>query len=144
MRFSASGPISPDEAFRRVADFGRIDEWDPAVASVESDADVPLEPDSRYVMRGRPWTGGFTLIYRLREVDPPGTAVYEGGTERVSTVETISVTGDDGGSTVTISSHMTFLGWTWLISPFVRLGVWLGAHLVTLPALRRHLRSGAS
>lgn len=134
MRFEISSEVEPAVAFQRVADFGRLAEWDPAVASVLSDG--PLAVGTRLTLKSSRGLGGLVLRYQVMELEIPSHVVYRGGTRRVTTVDSIGV---EPGK-VTVESRMQFSGWSRLIAPLVRLGVWLGGRYLSVPAMRRRLQ----
>ncbi len=136
MRFVVDSILSVEEAFGRVADFGKLDRWDPFVRSVRLLAGDPFTVGATYLLRA---PGGFALVYELRALEPPRLVRYAGGTSRGGSTDTIRVARRGAGSRVTIESTLEFRGWVRLIGPAVRLAVWGGGRLVSLPALRRYL-----
>ncbi len=131
-------PRPPSEVFRRVADFGRLAEWDPAVSAVTLEGGRALVPGARYRLVTT-W-GGMQLEYELVELVTPVRAVYRGGSARVTSTDTISCEPAGTGTLVTIESDVTFGGWTRLVSPLIRVALWLTVWFGSRPALRRHLR----
>ena len=136
MRFSLEVSNDPDEAFTAVADFEKLEGWDPFVDRSELVAGAPMEPGAKYRLTT---PRGMTLEYEIVEVDRPSRVVYRGGTKRVTSTDTISVHPHDGGSRVTVESILEFDGWTRIIGPFVRMGVWLGGRTRSLPGMKRYL-----
>ncbi len=96
---------------------------------------------STYVLHS---LGGMTLRYEIVELASPDRIVYAGGTRRGHSRDTITVRPVAGGSEIAVSSALTFSGWVRAIGPVVRVAVWLGGRLVSVPAMRRHLAGLAS
>lgn len=135
MRFTVTTAAPPSAAFEAVADFGRLADWDPFVRSVEVEG-PPLEIGTVYTLTS---PGGFTLRYRIIQIEPGARIVYGGGATRGGSTDTITVTPQGTGSTVEIVSVLHFSGWVRLIGPVIRLLVWAGGRWISLPAMRRRL-----
>lgn len=135
MRFSVTTDASPELAFASVADFGRLAEWDPFVRTVEVEG-PPMAVGTHYTLRS---PGGFTLRYRILQVEPATRVVYGGGATRGGSTDTITVTPAGTGATVEIVSVLHFSGWARVVGPIVRVLVWMGGRLISLPAMRRRL-----
>ena len=125
--------------FAAVADFGRLAEWDPFVKRVRLVQGERLAPDTLYRLHS---IAGMQLHYRAVEVEAPRRVVYEGGTDRVTSRDTITIDREAIGSTVAIESVLTFAGWARLASPLIRILVWLGGRYLSLPAMQRRLERG--
>ena len=69
MRLKTSFPTiaPPDLAFGYLEDFGRIEEWDPFIASVERLTPGEPQVGSIYVLTAK--RGGFRLRYEVTELD---------------------------------------------------------------------------
>lgn len=138
MRFQILSDRSPADVFATVADFSRIDEWDPFVSRSELVEGDSLRVGSRYRLTA---PGGLTLEYEVEQVSVPDRIVYRGGTARVTSTDTISVLPRGGTSEVTVESVISFSGWTVLISPFIWVAVWLAGRFLSLPSMKRRLGS---
>jgi hypothetical protein len=136
MRFRTLALGEAGSVFAVVADFGRLQEWDPFVDRSEQVVGAGLEPGARYRLAT---PVGLTLHYELVEIDRPHRVAYRGGTKRVTSVDTISVAPLGSAVEIRFESVLHFRGWTRVIAPLVLLSLWLGGRLRTLPALRRRL-----
>lgn len=122
--------------FSKVADFARLEEWDPFVRSSGLVDGVWMEPGSMYELKS---LGGLTLRYRLIEVDRPNRVVYDGGTRRVRSTDAIEVAMTEEGSSVRVVSELRFAGAMVLLFPLIKALVWLGGRYLSLPAMRRYV-----
>ncbi len=136
MRFELVTSVDPGTAFARVADFGKLEHWDPFVRVSRLEQGEPMTPGAVYRLSS---LGGLTLRYHIVDVESPRIIVYQGGTDRVRSTDTIEVAPTNEGSRVTVGSELSFSGRMRLLGPVVRALVWLGGRFVSLPALRRHL-----
>lgn len=131
--------ITAEQAFARVADFGTLSEWDPAVREVRLLEGKPLQVGATYELIGGPLGGGLRLVYRLQSVNEPFGVTYVGGTENVTTTDTLEFDFIGPGTVVSISSDMEFRGPTRWYGWLVKAGVYLGGRFMSLPAMNRHL-----
>lgn len=136
MRFKTVALGDAESAFALVADFRRLQEWDPFVDRSEQIVGAGLEAGASYRLTS---PIGLKLEYELVEIEPPHRAVYRGGTKRVTSIDTISVSPLGSAVEITIDSRLHFTGLTKATAPLVLLGLWLGGRLRSLPALRRRL-----
>jgi hypothetical protein len=137
MRFKTIVVGEAERIFAAIADFGQLSRWDPFVDRSELAGGVAMEPGARYQLRS---VAGLTLEYELIDVTAPHRVIYRGGTKRVTSLDTITVSTLGSAVEIWIESDIDFDGWTRLIAPFALAGLWLGGHLRTLPALRRFVR----
>lgn len=136
MRFKTIVMGERGRVFSAVADFGRLEAWDPFVDRSELVAGTAMEPGATYRLTS---IMGLTLDYELVALAPAQRVTYRGGTRRVSSLDTIEVSPLGSATKIEIETHLEFQGWTVVIAPFVLLGVWLGSRVRTLPALRRYV-----
>ena len=136
MRFQLETVASPEAVFAVIADFANLENWDPFVRRSWCDGGEPLTEGAVYVMEA---PGGLRLEYRIIDIEQPRYVVYQGGTERVTSTDTIEVAATDRGARVTVTSELRFRGWTKLMSPLIAAMVWLGGRLLSVPAMRRHM-----
>ncbi|HSF84183.1 MAG TPA: SRPBCC family protein [Acidimicrobiia bacterium] len=139
MQITTTTAVSASEAFAAIADFATLAAWDPFVRTSLLTEGRTLEPGAVYTLTT---AGGMTLRYLVVEVSAPHSVVYRGGTRNVTSTERIDVAPSAEGCSVCIATELEFRGWTRLIGPLVRGGVWLGGRFISLPALRRHLIEG--
>jgi hypothetical protein len=134
MRFKTIVVGDADEIFPAIADFGRLESWDPFVDRSELIDGTRMQPGARYRLTS---ALGLTLEYELMELSPQRRVTYRGGTRRVTSVDTISISPLGSAVEIEIETDVEFEGWTVAIAPLVLAGVWLGSRVRTLPALRR-------
>ena len=138
MKFQVETEVSPRVVFAEVADFAKLENWDPFVRRSWLERGEPLHEGAVYVLEA---PGRLRLEYRIVDVDEPRYVVYQGGTRRVRSTDTIEVAVTPNGSLITVTSDLRFLGWTRLMSPLIIAMVWVGGRLLSVPSMRRHLRS---
>lgn len=138
MRFQVETTASLQVVFGEIADFANLENWDPLVRGSWCEGGEPLDEGAVYVLEA---PGGLRLEYRIIDIEPPRYVVYQGGTERVRSTDTIEVTAIEHGSRITINSELRFEGPTSLLGPLITLMVWLGGRFLSVPGMRRHLNS---
>lgn len=134
-------PAGPETAFDEVADFGAIDRWDPFVRCSTLIAGEPMQEGAVYSIES---VVGLSLEYRIIDIERPRFVVYQGGTRRVRSTDTIEVEQTAGGVRISVSSELRFTGWIRVLSPVIGFVVRVGGRLVSLPAMRRHLGEASS
>ncbi len=135
MRFVVRAQAAPEDVFDRVADFARLADWDPFVRHVEVDGGQ-LAVGTSYVLHS---LAGMALRYRVVQLDRPRCVVYTGGGRRWQGTDTITLSGSATTVEINVTSELAFSGWVQVVGPVIRSLVWLGARLVSIPAMRRHL-----
>lgn len=95
----------PQEVFDRVADFGRLDEWDPMFTSAEQADAGPIDVGTRFHTVGSAAGSDFELTLQVVAYDAPRHIALEGTGDGLSTREEITVEPTDGGSEVTYWSR---------------------------------------
>lgn len=135
MRFHVETRASPEVVFAEIADFANLENWDPFVRRSWLERGDPLDEGAVYVLET---PGGLCLEYRVIDVQTPRYVVYQGGTDRVRSTDTIEVSATGNGSRITVTSKLRFRGWMWLMRPLIVGLVWLGGRLLSIPAMRRH------
>lgn len=138
MQFRIETTAAPDVVFGAVADFANLEDWDPFVRRSWCEVGEPLMEGAVYVLVS---PGGLRLEYRIIDIGQPRYIVYQGGTERVRSTDTIEVVGTNRGSLIAVSSELRFRGWMRLMGPLITGVVWLGGRFLSVPAMRRHLSS---
>lgn len=141
MRFRLETSIDSRTAFEEVADFGVIERWDPFVRRSRLISGESMAEGASYALES---PGGLTLEYRIVDIERPRFVVYQGGTERVRSTDTIAVEATNGGSRISVSSDVRFMGWMKLMAPIVMFLVWAGGRFLSLPSMRRHLEQVSS
>ncbi len=114
-------PTPRDEAFRRVSEFGRAAEWDPALAS--SRQETPGEPGLGTcfaivaIFRGNE----APMTYEITDWDPTTRMVITGTGEKATAVDTITFTdAPDGGTTITYAAELGLAGALKVAEPFLK------------------------
>lgn len=134
-------PMPREEAFRRVAHFGRASEWDPGL--VESRQETPGEPGLGTVF---PIVAEFRgkrtpMTYAITDWQPPTRMVIEGEGEKAVARDVIEFAdAQGGGTTITYSAALGMKGLLKVAEPFLKgtfehmggeavagLATWLGA-----------------
>ena len=138
MRFHVETRALPEIVFDEIADFANLERWDRFVRRSWLERGDRLDEGAVYVLEA---PGRLRLEYRIIDVERPGYVVYQGGTARVRSTDTIEVAATDHGSRIIVTRDLRFLGWMRLMSPLVAALVWLGGRLVSVPGMRRHLSS---
>jgi len=139
MRFVVESSLAQEAAFAAVADFARFDEWDPAVANSRLVAGTALAPGSLYQLTAPRWLGRVVLEYELLAIEPPHYATYRGGSQRVSSTDTMRVSPSPEGSRVAIESQLSTTGRARWLMPLISALVWVVGRSLSLPALKRRL-----
>lgn len=139
VRFQIDTTLDQEGAFVRAGDLGRLGEWDPAVRESSLVEGSPLTRGAVYRVTTSRWLGEVTFIYRVVAIDPPRLVTYRGGSERVTSTDTIVVVPTGIGSRVAIESVLAMTGRDAWALPAVKGLVWLTRRSLSLPALRRRL-----
>lgn len=137
MRFTLTTAAGAETVFDEVADFGIIDRWDPFVRRSDLTEGERMEEGAVYSLDT---VIGLSLRYRIAKVERPRLVVYQGGTNRARSTDTIEVDETAAGARISVSSEIRFSGWMTLVGPVIYFLVWAGGRFVSLPSMRRHLR----
>lgn len=136
-----SVPLPRDEAFRRVADFGRAAEWDPALTTSSQETPGEPGPGTSFAIVAEFRGKATPMTYVITEWDPPNRLVISGTGEKSRAVDTITFAdAADGGTTITYSAELGLTGVLKFAEPFLNktfaamaddavagLAAWLGA-----------------
>lgn len=113
-------PVPRDEAFHRVAEFGRAAEWDPGLAS--SHQETPGEPGLGTsfailaIFRGKETP----ITYTITDWTPTTRMVITGTGEKATAVDTITFAeAPEGGTTITYAAELGLAGALRLAEPFL-------------------------
>lgn len=82
-------PAEITDAFRYVADFGRISEWDPGVTESARLTPGPVGEGSRFRVLVRAGLGHTEMEYAITAFEPPYRVVLEGSGETIHAVDEI-------------------------------------------------------
>ncbi len=138
LAYTIASPLPPAEAFARVADFGRLAEWDPGVAAVERLTPGPTAAGSRFRLLARFLGSSVAMEYELVDWDPPRHASYVGRTRRVTSRDEIRCRPAGSGAELEMVADIGASGWLRAMEPLLVLAMrWQGR--ASLRALRRHV-----
>lgn len=99
-------PLTPTEAFDRLADFSRLPEWDPMFDRAEL-IEGELGPSARFHAVGSVVGASFDLELTITTFDRPDRLVLEGTGDGLETVEDLRFRPAEGGCEVTYHSRFT-------------------------------------
>lgn len=111
--------MSPTEAFAYMSDLANFSEWDPGVTRVEQSEGKGPGPNAVYdvTVKGLPTP----LRYRTTRFEPPNSIVVRAKSCLFTSLDTITVEGDDAESIVTYDAELTLNGPLGLADPLLRL-----------------------
>jgi len=115
-----STPTPPAEAFRYIADFSNIADWDPGVATSERVGDGPVGLGSRFDLQVRFGGATIPMQYVITRFEPDQRVVLAGTGERITAVDTIELEPDGQGSRIQYQAVLEFRGWLRWVSPLFR------------------------
>jgi hypothetical protein len=109
-QFDIASPLAPDDAFDRLVDLTRVNEWDRGVTNPRQIHGTGHQLGSRYEVTvvgfdGKPTT----VVYELLEVDRPARFVMEGVNAVFCAHDAITIEPTDTGCTVTYSAGLELL-----------------------------------
>lgn len=128
-RFTTKAP--PEAAFRYLADFTNLPEWDPSITSVEKVTPGPVGVGSRFRVSMRFLGLPSVLDYHVETHDPDKRAVLVGRTTGTLATDTVSVSPHKNGSRVRWQAEISLAFplsladpvFTWLFSSSVAAAV---------------------
>ncbi len=138
LSYSVDSPLPPAEVFARVADFGRLAEWDPGVAASTQLTPGPLAAGSRIGITARFLGRRVAMEYELVEWDPPQLARYEGRTRRVTSRDELQCEPRGSGTELRLTAAVATTGWLRLLEPLLGLAMRVQGR-ASLRALRAHV-----
>jgi Polyketide cyclase / dehydrase and lipid transport len=118
-RLTVVSPLSPDEAFDRMAAFERVTEWDPNTSSARR-LDAAIGFGARFAIETA--FGGRTLSaeYRIAAYEPPRRLVLESVLKNVRLRDEITVVPDPEGCRMTYDARVTPTGAWKLAGPVLQ------------------------
>ncbi len=123
LSYSFTSPLPPGEVFARVADFGRLEEWDPGVASSRQLTPGPPAPGAEFRVVARFLGREVAMDYTLEEWDPPRLARYVGRTRRVTSRDEFRFDPADAGTDLHLAAEVTTSGWLRPLEPLLGLAM---------------------
>ena len=116
--------MTPEDAFDYMAEFSHTSEWDPNCESAERTTPDPLGVGSRFELRFSGVAGqNLELDYEMKEFERPSRFVLEGGSDHVHSVDTIEITPNGTGATVTYNAQLELTGAFKLANPILGMGL---------------------
>lgn len=112
-------PKSPAESFAYMADLSNFTEWDPGVVGVEQVEGDGAGPDAVFDVTVKGVGGPLRLRYETDVYDPPSSIVARAESRLLTSLDTITVVGDDTGSIVTYDAELTLSGVLGLADPIL-------------------------
>ena len=113
--------LPPGEAFSYMALFSNAREWDPSVVEAEPLGQGEPGVGSAFRLVTRVGRRSVPLHYEITAIDPGRRVVLEATNPRFRSVDTITVTPDEGGSRVVYRARLLPRGVTRLAGPFLAL-----------------------
>ncbi len=111
----------PDDAFKYMADFDNVAEWDPGVVEAERIGSGELGVGSRFRVVVASAGRKLPLEYRITEFDPPRLVVLLAQTATLRSLDKITVEPAPDGATVTYDANLELLGPLRLFNPALAL-----------------------
>ncbi len=112
---------SIDATYALIADFSRLDEWDPNVASSRMISGEPLRTGARLAVGVRFLGRIAQLEYELIEAEQPTRAVYIGRGRTVTSTDTVTLSPHGNGTHVDFRATVEFSGYGHLLRPVIKL-----------------------
>ncbi len=104
-------PLSPDEAFERLADISRFVEWDPGVVSARQVEGTGPGPDSAYVLSVKGFAGkDLDLRYEVTEFKSPSLVHLVAESKLLRSDDVITIVPSGEGSAVTYAADLDLTG----------------------------------
>ena len=108
-----------DEAFALVADFSRLAEWDPNVATSRVVSGRALEKGARLAVGVRFIGRIVPLEYELTAIAPPAIVTYIGRGKTVTSTDTVEFAPVGTGTRIGFRADVEFRSWGRLLGPLV-------------------------
>lgn len=134
-------PLPRDQAFARVAQFGRAAEWDPALTSSSQSTPGDPGPGTAFAIEAEFRGKATPMEYVITGWEPPTRLEITGTGAKARALDTITFAqAPDGGTTITYAAELGLTGALRVAEPFLRgtfnrmadgavagLATWLGA-----------------
>ncbi len=97
--FTIESPLSIEEAFDRVADLTRVNEWDSGVSNANQVAGTAPCAGAKYEVTVAGFDGNpSTMVYEIEEFDRPSSFMMRGIGRDVIAVDVLTFTANEGGA----------------------------------------------
>ena len=113
--------MSAQEAFDYMADMRNFADWDPGVRGVVQVEGSGAGPDAVYDVTVAGMRGDLVMRYRTVDFVSPREVLLVARTDRLTSVDRISVDPKDGFVDVTYDAELTLNGWMRIADPALRL-----------------------
>jgi len=113
--------MSAQEAFDYMADMRNFADWDPGVRRVEQVEGSGAEPDAVYDVTVGGLRGDLVLRYRTVDYVSPREVLLVARSERLTSIDRITVDPRDGSCDVTYDAELILNGWMKIAEPALRL-----------------------
>jgi carbon monoxide dehydrogenase subunit G len=108
----------PEAAFRYLAEFSNVADWDPGVSAARNLSDAPLESGARFEVEASFLGRTVPLTYETIEIDSPRRVTLRAATGTFTSLDTLSFDPTDGGGTaVTYDAELSLNGALKLLDP---------------------------
>ena len=109
--FSIDSSLPQGDAFARLVDLTRVNEWDRGVTNPRQVSGDGPHLGARYEVTVTGFDGAPTqVVYELTEVDAPSRFVMVGENDVFRAEDTLIITGRDAGSSLSYTGSLTLLG----------------------------------
>lgn len=115
---SIASPMTPEQAFAYMADVTHFSDWDPGVKSVRRVLGDGFGVGTSYDLEVKT-LGTTTMRYVVHEFEAPRRLLLVATTPSLTSVDEISVTPSDTGSTITYDARLTLNGPLRLFDPLL-------------------------
>jgi len=120
-RASVTTDRHPDDAFKFMASFENVAEWDPGVVEAARLGSGELGVASRFRVVVSSAGRKLPLEYRITEYEPPRRVVLVAETATLRSVDKITVEPAPSGATVTYDANLELLGLLRVFNPVLSL-----------------------
>lgn len=114
-------PLQAEDAFAYMADLRNFQKWDPGVTQVEQVVGDGGGSDAEFDVTVKGFTGPMTLRYRTVEHLPSSRVVARADSERLTSLDIITVEPHDRGSVVTYDAQLMIGGALRIADPLLGL-----------------------
>ncbi|MDH3731689.1 MAG: SRPBCC family protein [Acidimicrobiia bacterium] len=114
-------PKAPADAFAYMADLTNFAEWDPGVERADQVKGEGPGADAAFDVAVKGIGRSITLRYHITSYEPPHTIVARAQSRMLTSLDTITVRGDEAGTVVTYDAELKLNGLLGLVDPLLGL-----------------------